>query len=242
MPPIAIARSVVRTMSRGSLVARARMLAQQEEQLARSRKLRARRRSRRGAASKAAAELPWSAATSTSGPGTAWPPRLRTEALQPLDDATSRPLDLVAFLAPDARDLLEDVDEPRPSPARRRREVGAAVERLQRRREPHAHRPPAGSGRRLHERHVDAIDVRPLFAIDLDRDEVAIEHVGHLRVLEALVLHHVAPVAGRIADRQEDRLVLAACFVERRRPPRDTSPRDCPCAAGGKGCARWRDD
>ena len=52
---------------------------------------------------------------------------------------------------------------------RRRREVGAAVERLQLRRQPHAHRPAAAARRRLHERHVDAVDVGPLFAIHLDR-------------------------------------------------------------------------
>ena len=97
---------------------------------------------------------------------------------------------------------------------RRRREVGAAVERLQRRRQPHAHRPAAGPGRHLDEGHVDAIDVRPLFAIDLDRHEVPVEHVGDLAALEALVLHHVAPVARRVADRQEDRLVLAARLLE----------------------------
>ena len=71
---------------------------------------------------------------------------------------------------------LQDVDEPGPAPLRRRREVGAAVERLQVRRQPDAHRPAAGSGRRLHERHVDAIDVGPLLAIDFDRDEVLVEH------------------------------------------------------------------
>ena len=71
---------------------------------------------------------------------------------------------------------LQDVDEAGPAPPRRRRKVGAAVERLQLRRQPHAHRPAARSGRRLHERHVDAIDVGPLLAIDLDRHEVLVQH------------------------------------------------------------------
>ena len=78
-------------------------------------------------------------------------------------------------VAPGARDLAQHVDEPGTAPPRRRREVRAAVERLQLRRQPHAHRPAARPRRRLHERHVDAIDVGPLFAIDLDRDEVAVE-------------------------------------------------------------------
>ena len=84
--------------------------------------------------------------------------------------------DLLALGPPHPRDLLQDVDEPRPAPPRRRRKVGAAVERLQLRRQPDAHRPAARSGRRLHERHVDAIDVGPLLAIDLDRHEVLVQH------------------------------------------------------------------
>ena len=47
-----------------------------------------------------------------------------------------------------------------------------------------------------------------------------IEDLGDLCVLEALVLHHVAPVAGRVADGQEDRLVLAARPLEGLRAPR----------------------
>ena len=39
-------------------------------------------------------------------------------------------------------------------------------------------------------------------------------------VLEALVLHHVAPVAGRVADRQKNRLVLGLRPLERLGPPR----------------------
>jgi hypothetical protein len=33
---------------------------------------------------------------------------------------------------------------------------------------------------------------------------VVVEDPGHLRVFEALVLHDVAPVAGRIADAEEN--------------------------------------
>ena len=39
-------------------------------------------------------------------------------------------------------------------------------------------------------------------------------------VLEALVRHDVAPVAGGVADREQDRLVGALGFGERLRPPR----------------------
>src|SRR5690606_39607577 len=47
-----------------------------------------------------------------------------------------------------------------------------------------------------------------LLAIDLDVDELAVHEGGDLRVGERLALHHVTPVTGRVADRQEDRPVL----------------------------------
>ena len=100
------------------------------------------------------------------------------------------------------------------------REVRAAVEGLQLGRQPHAHRPAARARRGLHERHVHPIHVGALLAIHLDRDELAIEHGGDLVVLERLVLHDVAPVARRVADRQEDRLVLQPRASERLVAPR----------------------
>ena len=146
-----------------------------------------------------------------------------------------------AIVLPDARELAEQVEEPRPAPSRRRRKIGAAEKRLELRRQEDRHRPSAGSGRRLHERHVDAVDVRPLLAVDLDRHEAGVERVGDRRVLERLVLHHVAPVTGRVANRQEDRLVLALAPCRTPRRPTDTSRPDCWRAAEGTGCARARD-
>src|SRR5262249_653397 len=57
----------------------------------------------------------------------------------------------------------------------------------------------------LHGRHVDLIEIRPLFPIDFDTDEVVVENSGDLRIFEALVLHHVTPVTGRVADAEKDR-------------------------------------
>src|SRR5207253_1281628 len=93
-----------------------------------------------------------------------------------VEDGGSRIKDLVALLAPHARDLLQDLDKPWTPPLRARRKVGAAIERLEIRRQPDTHGPPAGAGGRLHERHVDAIDVGTLLAIDLDRDEALVDH------------------------------------------------------------------
>jgi hypothetical protein len=83
------------------------------------------------------------------------------------------------------------------------REVGAAEKGFARCGQPDAHRPAAGAGQLLHGAHVDGVDVGTLLAIDLDGDVVTVEEAGDRRVLEGLGLHHVAPVTGRIADRQE---------------------------------------
>ena len=100
------------------------------------------------------------------------------------------------------------------------REVGAAVEGAPVGGEEHAHRPAARPGDGLDRLHVDGVDVGALLAVDLDADEGGVEPVGHGRVLEGLVGHDVAPVAGRVPDGQEDRLVLGGGLGERLLAPR----------------------
>ena len=192
----------------------ARMLAKQEQQLARAGKLRraaepaAPRVVRRAELGARPIESALAGGTSPAAAGTLGALQALCQACGGLDHL--RPLGL-----PRARDLEQHVDEPWPLPARCRREVRAAVERLQLGCQPHAHRPSARARRRLHERHVHPVHVGALLAIDLDRDELAIEHGGDLVVLERLVLHHVAPVTRRVANRQEDRLVLQPRASER---------------------------
>src|ERR1035438_8817234 len=89
-----------------------------------------------------------------------------------------------------------------------RREVSAAEEGFEIRSEPDRHRPPTAAGGGLHEGHIDAVDVGPFFAVPLDRNVILVEPGGDLLVLERFPLHDVAPVARRIADRKENRLVL----------------------------------
>jgi hypothetical protein len=71
-----------------------------------------------------------------------------------------------------------------------------------------------------HRFHVEAVDVGSLLAVDLDAHEALVHEACGLVVLERLVLHDVAPVAGRIPDGQEDRLVLLARALERLLTPR----------------------
>ncbi len=73
----------------------------------------------------------------------------------------------------------------------------------------HGERPAAAAaGEHLVRRLVDLVEVRALLAIDLDVDEQLVHHRRDFGILERLVRHDVAPVAGRVADREQDRPVL----------------------------------
>ena len=76
---------------------------------------------------------------------------------------------------------------------------------------------------RLDDAHVDRVDVGALLAVDLDADVVLVEVAGDLLVLEALLLHHVAPVAGRVADREKTGRPRRCAPARRPRRPRETS-------------------
>ena len=114
--------------------------------------------------------------------------------------------DLVALVAVDRRDAVEHPGKAGPAPAVLRREIGAAPEGLALRRQEHGERPAALLAEQRQGVLVDLVDVRPLLPVDLDVDEIAVHCRSDAAVLEALVGHDVAPVAGRIADGQQDRL------------------------------------
>jgi hypothetical protein len=118
--------------------------------------------------------------------------------------------DLGPLLAPGLLDPREDLRPARHPAARAGRVVGAREERHAVRVGERVERPAAVAGHGLDGLHVDRVDVRALLAIDLDAHEVAVHGLRDRRVLEGLALHHVAPVAGRVADRDEHRLVLRA--------------------------------
>ena len=137
------------------------------------------------------------------------------------DQPRPRRFELVALLAPGARDALEHLAEGRHPVARLVRVVGAAVERPAVGRQEDRHRPAALPGHRLDGAHVQLVEVGALLAVHLDRHEVVV-HVGRgRRVLERLALHDVAPVAGGVADREEDRPIEQLRAGERVAAPRE---------------------
>ena len=120
------------------------------------------------------------------------------------------------MLAPDRGGALADVRESRHAAARFFREIRAAEKRRAFRREEHRERPaPRALREHLVRGLVDLVEVRALLAVDLDVHEEAVHHRSHGGVLEALVRHDMAPVACRIADREQDRLVLAPRPLQR---------------------------
>ncbi len=129
--------------------------------------------------------------------------------------------DLVLLVGPGFRDPDEQIGERRHAVARLGREVGPRVERFERfGLEPDAHGPAAATRERLCGCHVEIVHVRAFLAVDLDADEALVHHLGCGFILEALTLHDVAPVAGRVADREEDGHVSAAGFLESLLAPR----------------------
>ena len=129
-------------------------------------------------------------------------------------------LDLLRLLAEQSRDLAQHVDESRPAVTRGAGKICAAPDRLAGGREEHGERPAALLAEMMQRRHVDLIDVGAFLAVDFDVDEELVHHRGGRSVLEALMRHHVAPVTRRIADREQDRLVVALGLGQRVRPPR----------------------
>src|SRR5262245_47720258 len=122
--------------------------------------------------------------------------------------------DLVMLGSPDAADLGQNLLEARAAETRLVGEIGAAPEGRTLAVEEHGERPAALLAECVERVHIDPVDIRALLAIDLDADEVAVQKAGRILVLEAFMGHDVAPMAGGIADRQQDGLVLGAGPVE----------------------------
>src|SRR3546814_5826767 len=66
---------------------------------------------------------------------------------------------------------------------------------------------------------IDRVEIGPLLAVDFDVDETLVHQPGDALVLEPLMRHDVAPVTGGVADREDDRLVLAPRTGQRRPAP-----------------------
>lgn len=67
--------------------------------------------------------------------------------------------------------------------------------------------------------HVDLVNVRPFFPIDLDIDVVGIHQVGNVGIFEAFVRHDVAPVTGGVANGKQNGFARIARLRQRKFSP-----------------------
>ena len=148
--------------------------------------------------------------------------RLGFKAAQRFDQRLGLLAQLAATLGVEVADPAQDVLEGRQAEARGPGKVGAAEEgNAVLVVEEHRQRPaPAAPGEQVLRALVDLVEVRALFAVDLDVDEEPVHELRGIRILEGLVRHHVAPVARGVAHRQQDRLPLAGRPLQCLLPPR----------------------
>ena len=140
--------------------------------------------------------------------------------LQPCPQYISVLADFARLRVIEVRHLLQDLYEGRAPEPRVLREIGTAPEGLGACREEHCERPAALLAERMQRAHIDRVHVGALLAIHLDVDEEVVHHRGGGVVLEALMRHDVAPMAGGVADREQDGLARMLGFGQRLRPPR----------------------
>ncbi len=114
---------------------------------------------------------------------------------------------VVALAGVSLADRLQHLEKPRPPPALLRREIGPAPKRLAVGGQKHRQWPAALLAHQRQRVLVDLVEIGALLAIDLDVDEQLIHPPRNRGILEALMRHHMAPMAGGVADRQQDRLV-----------------------------------
>ena len=131
-----------------------------------------------------------------------------------IGEGLRRCLELLALVSPGVGCRREDIAKAPEVVPRLGRQVRRGPERLAVGAEEHVERPATAAVDRDGDVHVQRVDVRPFLAIDLDADEALVHQLGGLRHRERLALHHVAPVAGGVADREEDRLPLLTCAGE----------------------------
>ena len=129
-------------------------------------------------------------------------------AAEALGDAGGRGGHALRFQRPELAHALAELDQPLAAEAGAAREVGGREEGPPVRGHEDRERPAAAAGHHLADGHVHRVDVGPLLAVHLDADEGRVQCARGLLVLERLPLHDVAPVAGGVADGEEDRLVL----------------------------------
>ena len=134
--------------------------------------------------------------------------------VQSLEDRLARRADLLPAGGPNLGDLGDQLQHAGPPVAAFPGNVGRGEEGFLVRAHDDRQGPSAPAGEQLGHGHVQLIDVGTFLPVHLDVDEGVVHQTGDLLILEALPFHHVAPVAGGVADGEEDRSVLLCRLTE----------------------------
>ena len=116
-------------------------------------------------------------------------------------------LDGLFFVGVDAGDVLQHLVEARTPIAWLGGKVGAAEKRHAVRQEEHGQRPAPLLAKLLQCGHIESVDIGPFLAVDLDVHEQLVHERRRVVLLKALMGHHMAPMASRVADGEQHRLV-----------------------------------
>ena len=119
--------------------------------------------------------------------------------------------ELFTFCIPLHYDRIEYIAEAWHTKARGGRKVSSCKKRLFVPRHKNTHRPAATAGKSLTYRHIHAVNVGTLFAVNFYRNEVFIQQFSCFGILKALMCHNMTPMAGAVTDTQENRLILRLC-------------------------------
>ena len=127
-----------------------------------------------------------------------------------IHDASGVELHLVLLGPVDPVDMFEQVGEARAPEPGARRDVGSALKRLAGRGAEHGEWPATLFAHQGKRGLIDRIEIGPLFPVHLDVDEQPVHHRSRLGVLKTFMGHHMAPMAGRITNREQDRFLRLA--------------------------------
>ena len=145
--------------------------------------------------------------------------RLRAIACLSLIDRSgnpiSRPQQLLPVVLPEIGYPFQQLHQAKSSIAAMLGKIGSGKEWFLLRGHEDRQWPAAGTGHGLAHGHIHRVDVRALLPVYLDADEFPVQQVCHFRILKGFVSHHMAPVAGRVPDTEEYRLILPCRFLER---------------------------
>ena len=129
-------------------------------------------------------------------------------------DALGRVDGFIGLVLPGLGDSQQHFTEGGHIETTHRWEVGARIKRAQVWRQEDRHGPAAGTGHGLGGGHVDVVQVGAFLAVHLDVDEALVHQCCGFRILEGLVRHDVTPMAGGVANAQEDRFVFGLRFSQ----------------------------